>query len=46
MILKRTHTTLRFLGNLRLPDASYPGRPQITLIVFWDFFTQDVTSLA
>ena len=46
MILKRTHTPLRSLGNLRLPDASLPGRPQITLIVIWDFFTQDVTSLA
>ena len=37
MILKRTHTPLRSLGNLRLPDASLPGRPQITLIVIWDF---------
>ena len=46
MILKRTHTPLRSLGNLRLPDVSLPGRPQITLIVIWDFFTQDVTSLA
>ena len=46
MILNRTHTPLRSLGNLRLPDASLPGRPQITLIVIWDFFTQDVTSLA
>ena len=46
MILKRTHTPLRSLGNFRLPDASLPGRPQITLIVIWDFFTQDVTSLA
>ena len=27
MILKRTHTPLRSLGNLRLPDASLPGRP-------------------
>ena len=46
MILKRTHTPLRSLENLRLPVASLPGRPQITLIVIWDFFTQDVTSLA
>ena len=46
MILKRTHTPLRSLGNLRLPDASLPGRPQITLFVIWNFFTQDVTSLA
>ena len=30
MILKRTHTPLHSLGNLRLPDASLPGRPQIT----------------
>ena len=31
MILKRTHTPVRFLGNLRLPDASYPGRPRSLL---------------
>ena len=30
MILKRTHTPLRSIGNLLLPDASLPGRPQIT----------------
>ena len=38
---ERTHTHIRPLGILRLPE-----RPQITVIVIWAFFTQDVTSLA
>ena len=46
MILKRTHTPLRPLGDFTTSRAPLPGRPQITLIVIWAFFTQDVTSLA
>ena len=43
---ERTHTHLRPLGDYTTFGAPVPGRPQITIIVIWAFFTQDVTSLA
>ena len=43
---ERTHTHLRPLRDYTTFRAPVPGRPQITIIVIWAFFTQDVTSLA
>ena len=43
---ERTHTHLLPLGDYTTFGAPVPGRPQITFIVIWAFFTQDMTSLA
>ena len=45
--LERTHTHQRsHLRDYNDFVAPVAGRPQITIIVIWAFFTQDVTSLA
>ena len=46
MILREPTRTYVPLGIITTFGALVPGRPQITIIVIWAFFTQDVTSLA